>query len=163
MQNCVLSGTRENRAMPSQRGKLKIISGQLAAVSSGKEIAVEDQADHLGWTSGKVLSHGDTLFHNAAQMEMFQTGRRDMGPPPDDRGEREKLGRLDRSSLNGNFDWSKLAAQFRAVLGRRETYSTPGPESGHEWWFMKRSEEVRQPYETLAKRGLKALGLPGGI
>ena len=159
--------------------KCEIIDGHLAEISSAKGMAstLEDQASHLDEVLSEAYSNADNLFDRVNLIDKFESGypellrvsnwyRSNLEEFSDQKREHDELtcilDKLKRSSPEDNFDWRKLAAQFRVVLGRPETYSTPGPESGDQLWYVKRSLEVRQPNEMLVKRGLKALGFPNG-
>ncbi len=159
--------------------KREIIDGRLAEICSAKGIATtpEDQASHVDEVFGEASSTADNLFDKVALIDKFESGypeflrvsswyRSNLEQFSDQKREHDELAcildKLKCSSPGNNFDWGKLADQFRVVLGRPETYSTPGPESGDELWYVKRSLEVRQPYEILVKHGLKALGFPNG-
>ncbi len=157
--------------------KRKTIDGRLAEICSAKGISVDDQARYLDEVFCEASSMADNLFDKVALIDKFESGypgllrvsnwyRSNLEQFSDQKREHDELtcvlDKLKRSSPDNNFDWGKLAAQFRVVLGRPDTYSTPGPESGDELWYVKRSLEVRQPYKMLVKRGLKALGFPNG-
>jgi hypothetical protein len=157
--------------------KREIINGRLAEICSAKGITVDDQARNLDDIFTQAFASADSLFDRVDLIAKFESGyaqllnasnwyRSNQKQFSDQKLEYDKfactLDKLRRSPPDNYFDWNKLAAQFRAVPGRIETYSTPGPESGNELWHIERSQEVKRPYEALAKRGLKALGLPGG-
>ncbi len=155
--------------------KTEIINGRLAEICAAKGIAADDQARHLDDVFSEAYSKADSLADRVDLVDKFESGypellrasnwhMSNLEQFSDQKREHDELAsrldKLKRSSPDNNLDWGKLAAQFRVVLGRPDAYSTPGPESGDELWYIKRSEEVRQPYEMLVKCGLKALGFP---
>lgn len=163
--------------MFTREEKRKIIEGKLLEICSTKGIAVGEQTRFLDAVFSETFTGSDCLFARVALIEKFESNypelltlsdwyKGNLQQFSDYRRDYDELthtvNKLRFSPPDNRMDWKKLAAQFRAVPGRAEIYATPGPESGDELWHVKRSQEVKQPYEALAKRGLKALGLSGG-